>query len=64
MLEQYKKTFAGTQAVIAIITLFIFFKTHRMWFATAVFFLVMQAGAVLGSMWATRLKRKLRPQSL
>lgn len=63
MLEQYKKTFVGTQAVIAIVTAFIFFKTQRLWFATLVFFLMMQIGAFLGAMWATRLKRKLRPLS-
>jgi hypothetical protein len=63
MLEQYKKTFKATQAIIAIITVFIFFQAHRMWFASMVFFLFMQVGAVLGAMWATRLKRKLRPQS-
>jgi len=62
MLEQYKKTFIGTQAIIAIVTFFVFFKTHQLWFATLVFFLIMQVGAVLGAMWATRLKRKLRPQ--
>ncbi len=63
MLEQYKRTIVGTQAVIAIVTAFIFFKTHRLWFATLVFFLIMQVGAVLGAMWGTRLKRKLRPQT-
>ncbi len=62
MLEQYKKTFRAIQLVIAVITVFIFFKTQRLWLPTLVFFLIMQVGAVLGAMWATRLKRKFRTQ--
>jgi hypothetical protein len=63
MLEQYKKTFRAIQLVIAIISVFIFFKTQRLWIPTLVFFAIMQVGAVFGAMWATRLKRKLRAQT-
>lgn len=62
MLEQYKKTFVATQAIILMVTTFLFFHLHRMWLTTGVFFLVMQVGALLGAMWATRLRRKLRAQ--
>ena len=62
MLEQYKKTFRAIQLVIAIITGVIFFKTQHQLVPTLVFFLIMQVGAVLGAMWATRLKRKFRTQ--
>ena len=61
MWEQYKKTFGRMQTVIALVTGAVFLGMNQMWFVTATFFLTMQVGAVVGAMWATRLKRKLRP---
>jgi hypothetical protein len=61
MWEHYKKTFGRMQTVIALVTGEVFVGLHQMWFVTATFFLTMQVGAVVGAMWATRLKRKLQP---
>jgi len=58
MLERYKRTFFVTQAVIALVTVAIFLKLH-VWQAAAVLFLAMQLGAVAGSLWAARLKRRI-----
>lgn len=58
MLERYKRTFFVTQAVIALATAAIFLSLH-VWQAAAVFFAAMQIGAITGSMWAARLKRKI-----
>jgi hypothetical protein len=63
MWEQYKKTFAKTQAVIAIVTLGTYFYVGEMAARSAVFFLMMQLGAVVGAMWGTRLKRKVDRQA-
>lgn len=60
MLEQYVKTFWGMQAVIALVTLAVFFGLNRIWSLAALFFVVMQASALLGAMWAARLSRKRR----
>lgn len=61
MWEHYKKTFKSVQAAIAIATICIYFGLHRMAFVTATFFLVMQAGALVGALWAKRLRRKMQP---
>jgi hypothetical protein len=58
MLERYKRTLLVTQAVIAVVSLGIFVES-RMWEAAVVFFLVMQFGALVGAMWAARLKRRI-----
>lgn len=58
MLERYKRTFWVTQAVIALITGAIFMRFH-VWQGAAVFFAAMQIGAITGSVWAARLKRKI-----
>jgi hypothetical protein len=58
MLERYRRTFLGTQALIAAVTVAIFVQTHR-FTAAAVFFAAMQIGAVVGALWAARLKRKI-----
>ena len=59
MWEQYKKTFAYMQLMIAIATIAIYLTMNHLSVLAGLFFLVMQLGAVLGAMWATRLKRKL-----
>jgi hypothetical protein len=54
--EQYKKTFAGMQALIALVTIgvMVFIGVH--WTQAAMFFGVMQVAAVLGAFWAARIK--------
>jgi hypothetical protein len=58
MLERYKRTFFATQALIFAASAVIFLKLH-VWPAAVVFFAAMQIGAITGSMWAARLKRKI-----
>jgi hypothetical protein len=58
MLERYKRTFYVTQAVIAVVAAAILYQT-RQWQVVAVFFAVMQLAALIGAMWAARLKRKI-----
>ena len=58
MLDQYKKTFAPTQAVIAMIALAVFRLSHS-WSLAGLFFLTMQVSAVIGAAWALRLRGKL-----
>lgn len=57
MWEQYKKTFVGTQAVIAMIAIGVLRWTH-LWDLAALFFVTMQVGAVVGAAWALRLRGK------
>jgi hypothetical protein len=59
MLEQYKKTFRKTQAVILIATVATYYGLGHVAARSAVFFLMMEIGAVLGAMWGVRLKRKV-----
>jgi type IV secretory pathway VirB2 component (pilin) len=63
MWEQYKKTFAKTQAVIAIVTLGTYFYVGHMAARSAAFFVIMQLGAAVGAMWGTRLKNKVDRQA-
>jgi hypothetical protein len=57
MLEQYKRTFVRMQLVIAIVTVATYLGMGHMLARSAVFFLMMQVGAVVGAVWAVRLKR-------
>jgi uncharacterized membrane protein YqjE len=59
MMQQYKKTFWRIQSLILIVTCAVFFATDHRLPAVAVFFAVMQVGAILGAMWAVRLKSKV-----
>jgi hypothetical protein len=59
MLEQYKKTMVGTQILIGVVTLAVLLRTHRLVAALA-FFATMQLGAVIGALWAVRLKSKIQ----
>ncbi len=54
--EQYKKTFAGMQIVMVLVTGVVLARTH-LWTVAFGFFVVMQISAVVGAIWATRLKR-------
>jgi hypothetical protein len=59
MWAQYRKTFLGIQVVIAVVTCMALFATGDRVATAAVLFAVMQVCAVLGAMWAVRLKGKL-----
>lgn len=58
MREQYKKTLVPTQVLIFAVTVAALIWSHRLMVALA-FFVMMQLGAVLGAIWATRLKHKV-----
>ena len=58
MLDQYKKTFAPTQAVIAMIAVAVL-RLRNSWGLAGLFFLTMQVAAVIGAAWALRLRDKL-----
>jgi len=57
-LNQYKKTFVGMQVVIIAACIGAHLSIYRAWPPTVLFFLVLQAAALAGAMWAARLKRK------
>jgi membrane protein implicated in regulation of membrane protease activity len=59
MWEQYRKSLFGMQFVMWLIAAGVLLRTHRL-FAAAVFFFVMQLGAIVGAMWGARLKNKLQ----
>jgi hypothetical protein len=59
MWEQYKRTFAFMQSAIAVFTVAIYLTLHHLVLLAALFFVVMQLAAVVGAMWAWRLKAKL-----
>jgi type IV secretory pathway VirB2 component (pilin) len=63
MWDQYKRSFAKTQAVIVVVTVGTYVYLGHGAARSAVFFLVMQVGAVLGAMWGTRLKKKVDRQT-
>jgi hypothetical protein len=63
MWEQYKKTFAKTQAVIVVVTAATYFLMGELAARSAVFFLMMQLGAVAGAAWGVRLRRKVDGQA-
>jgi hypothetical protein len=46
------------QAVIATFVLAVYFGSHRQWAAPAMFFVMMELGALWGAWWANRLKQK------
>lgn len=54
--EQYKRTFVGTQIVLALVTIIVVSRTH-FWTVALAFFVIMQIGAVVGAIWAARIKR-------
>ena len=64
MWEQYKRTLPQMQAMIAVVTVGIYVTFHQLVLVAAIFFGAMQLGAVIGAMWAYRLKGKLGGASL
>jgi len=57
MWEQYKKTFTSIQVLIAIVTIGVL-VAFRMLAVAGVFFVTMEACAMIGAGWAFRLKQK------
>jgi len=56
--QHYRQTLVGTQVMIAAITVVVVLKTHRL-AAAAAFLATMQIGALLGAMWAARLRARI-----
>ena len=64
MWEHYRKTFWPIQAMILMVSVIIYFGMDRVLPRAAIFFAIMQVGAVVGAAWAFRLKSLiLRNQS-
>jgi hypothetical protein len=59
MWSHYKTTLLRIQTLIAMVTCAVWFATGHRLPEAAVFFTVMQIGAVLGAMWGVRLKAKV-----
>ena len=55
----YKKTFLLMQLLIVLIAAQVHRQAQHIWVVTLVFFLVMQLGALVGALWAGRLRRRL-----
>ncbi len=62
MWDHYRKTLVRMQMFIALTTGALYFGLSRRWVMAAVFFAMMQVGAVIGAWWGDRLRRRLRPQ--
>ena len=58
MWDQYRKTALGMQVLIWLVTFGVLIWS-RIWGLAAVFLVTMQIGAVLGAMWAVRLRAKV-----
>jgi len=58
MWQQYKKTLVGMQVTIAAFTAGAYLMMYRSFVPAAVFFVVMQIGAVFGAYWGARLKSR------
>ena len=58
MWEQYKKTAQGMQVVMLVVTALVFIASHDVVIA-GVFLVAMQIAAVVGAMWASRLRKKI-----
>jgi hypothetical protein len=58
MWEQYKKTVVGMQLSIAVMTGASYMLAFRSLAPAAMFFAVMQIGAVFGAYWGARLRNR------
>ena len=63
MWKHYRKTFTGIQAVIWIVSTVIYFSLGHSLSRAATFFVVMQLSAVIGALWAARLKALVERRS-
>ena len=59
MWEQYRKTLIPLQAIILIACGWLYLTGQAPLMGVLVIFLVMQLGAVLGAMWAARIKHRI-----
>jgi hypothetical protein len=59
MLEQYRKTFLGVQALSFGATAWVYFGVAHSWAPAALVFLAMQVGGVVGAMWGSSLRRRM-----
>jgi hypothetical protein len=59
MWSYYKRTFVSVQLFAGAICWMVYRATNHQLPPTAVFFISMQVGAVLGAMWANRLRKKV-----
>ena len=64
MWQHYRKTLPFVQAFIFITCIILFFYKAAPLAAIAVFFVIMQAGSLIGALWAARLKQKMKPGTL
>ena len=59
MWQHYRKTFTGMQVVIWLIAIVVYLFLGHSLGRAAVFFVVMQLSAVIGALWAARLRAML-----
>jgi hypothetical protein len=64
MWDHYKKTFLGTQIVIAVVTLSVFLFFGHSIFRAMTFFVIMQWSAVIGATWAGRIRAMSRRKAV
>ncbi len=59
MWKQYRKTLYPTQALILIVCGAMVIGWHMPLVGALIFFLIMQASAVIGAIWAVRIRNKV-----
>jgi hypothetical protein len=64
MWQQYKRTLPFVQATILVVSVWIYLTLHHLLLVAALFFAVMQLAAVLGAIWAARLKATIEGAAL
>lgn len=60
MWEHYRKTLVGMQAMIVIMTVIASQLFNHQWIMVAVFFAVLQLGALFGSLFAARVNSQIK----
>ena len=60
MWDYYKRTFVVVQLAAVMVSYMAYRNANHAWFPPVAFFVAMQVGAVFGSMWANRLRRKMQ----
>jgi hypothetical protein len=60
MWDYYRRTLPAVQLVAVAISYMVYQSANRAWIPTMVFFFSMQVSAVLGAMWANRIRRKIQ----
>ena len=64
MWDHYKKTFVGMQIVIAVVCLAVYFFYGHSLVRVAAFFVIMQWSAVMGAVWAARIRAASRRKAV